>query len=106
MLEEELRQLVRKITTEKCEKQHVELKKAQGGAPAKTYNTLSSFSNQSGGGTIIFGIDEEHDYKVVGVYDAQDLQKKVTEQSLQMEPVVRPLFTVAKVDGKIVVSAE
>lgn len=106
MLEEELRQLVRKITTEKCEKQHVEFKKAQGGAPAKIYNTLSSFSNQSGGGTIVFGIDEEHDYKVVGVYDAQDLQKKVTEQSLQMEPVVRPLFTVAKVDGKIVVSAE
>ncbi len=106
MLEEELRQLVKKITSEKCEKQHIELKKALGGAPTKLYSTLSSFSNQNGGGTIVFGIDEEEDYKVVGVYDAQDLQKKVAEQSLQMEPAVRPLFTVTKVKDKIVISAE
>jgi hypothetical protein len=51
-----------------------------------------------GGGIIVFGIDEDSGYKVVGVYDAQDLQKKVVEQSLQMEPVVRPLFTVARVE--------
>jgi ATP-dependent DNA helicase RecG len=106
MLEEELVQLVNKITSEKCEKQHIELKKALGGTPTKLYDTLSSFSNQIGGGIIVFGIDEDSGYKVVGVYDAQDLQKKVVEQSLQMEPVVRPLFTVATVEGKIVVSAE
>lgn len=106
MLEEELVQLVNKITSEKCEKQHIELKKALGGTPTKLYDTLSSFSNQIGGGIILFGIDEDSGYKVAGVYDAQDLQKKVVEQSLQMEPVVRPLFTVATVGGKIVVSAE
>lgn len=106
MLEEELVQLVNKITSQKCEKQHIELKKALGGTPTKLYDTLSSFSNQIGGGIIVFGIDEDSGYKVVGVYDAQDLQKKVVEQSLQMEPVVRPLFTVATVEGKIVVCAE
>lgn len=106
MLEAELVQLVKKITSEKCEKQHIELKKASGGTPSRLYDTLSSFSNQTGGGIIIFGIDEEAGYKVAGVYDAQDLQKKVVEQSLQMEPVVRPLCTVASVDGKVVVSAE
>jgi ATP-dependent DNA helicase RecG len=106
MLEEELVQLVNKITSEKCEKQHIEPKKALGGTPTKLYDTLSSFSNQIGGGIIIFGIDEDSGYKVVGVHDAQDLQKKVVEQSLQMEPVVRPLFTVATVEKKIVVSAE
>ncbi len=106
MLEDELVQLVKKITSEKCEKQHIELKKALGGTPTKLYDTLSSFSNQTGGGIIVFGIDEDSGYKVVGVYDAQDLQKKVVEQSLQMEPVVRPLFTVATVGDKIVVSAE
>lgn len=106
MLEEELVKLVEKITLEKCEKQNIELKKALDGTPTKLYDTLSSFSNQTGGGIIIFGIEEESGYKVVGVYDAQDLQKKVTEQSLQMEPVVRPLFTVAAVAGKVVVSAE
>lgn len=106
MLEEELVQLVNKIKTEKCEKQHLELKKASGGTPSRLYDTLSSFSNQIGGGIIIFGIDEDAGYEVVGVYDAQDLQKKVVEQSLQMEPVVRPLFTVAQIDDKLVVSAE
>jgi ATP-dependent DNA helicase RecG len=106
VLEEELVQLVKKITSEKCEKQHIELKKATGGTPSKLYDTLSSFSNQLDGGIIIFGIDEDAGYEVVGVYDAQDLQKKVMEQSLQMEPVVRPLFTVAQVENKLVVSAE
>lgn len=106
MLEEELIQLVKNITSDRCEKQNIELKKAAGGSPTKLYDTLSSFSNQIGGGTIIFGIDEEDNYNVVGVYDVQDLQKKVTEQSLQMEPVVRPLFTAAKLENKMVVSAE
>ena len=106
MLEEELIQLVQKITSEKCEKQHIELKRASGGAPSRIYDTLSSFSNQIGGGTIIFGIDEDSGYKVVGVYDAQDLQKKIVEQSLQMQPIVRPLFTIAVIEDKLVVSAE
>lgn len=106
MLEEELVQLVKKITVEKCENQHIEIKKASGGTPSKLYDTLSSFSNQLDGGTIIFGIDEDAGFIVTGVYDAQQLQKKVMEQSLQMEPVVRPLFTVAQIEDKLVVSAE
>lgn len=106
MLEEELVELVKKVTSEKCEKQYIELEKAAGGAPLKLYDTLSSFSNQNGGGIIIFGIDEDAGYEVVGVYDVQDLQKKVMEQSLQMEPIVRPLFTVAHVENKMIVSAE
>jgi ATP-dependent DNA helicase RecG len=106
MLEEELVQLVKKITSEKCESQHIEIKRALLGTPSKLYDTLSSFSNQLGGGVIVFGIDEDSGYELTGVYDAQELQKKVMEQSLQMEPVVRPLFTVAQIDEKLVVSAE
>ncbi|MEA3423485.1 MAG: ATP-binding protein, partial [Bacillota bacterium] len=92
--------------SEKCEKQHIELKKASGGTPSKLYDTLSCFSNQIDGGTIIFGIDENSGYEIAGVYDAQDLQKKVMEQSLQMEPVVRPLFTVVQIQEKMVVGVE
>jgi ATP-dependent DNA helicase RecG len=106
MLEAELIRLVRTITTQKCEKQHLELKKALSGTPERLYGTMSSFANQIGGGTIIFGIDEEHGYEITGVHDAQTLQKHVTEQALQMEPAVRPLFTVAEIEGKLVVSAE
>lgn len=106
MLESELINLVLEIQEQKCEKQVVEIKKASGGAPQRLYDTLSSFSNQHGGGVIIFGIDEAEGFRIAGVYNAQDLQKKVTEQSGQMEPVVRPLFTVAKINGKTIVSAE
>lgn len=67
---------------------------------------MSSFSNQDDGGVIIFGVDEDHDYREVGVYDAQDLQRSVNAQCLQMEPVVRPLMTVMERDGKSFVAAE
>ena len=76
------------------------------GCPKRLYDTLSSFSNQDDGGIIIFGVDEEHGYQESGVYDAQDLQKKINEQCLQMEPVVRPLLTVLEKDGKCFVAGK
>lgn len=105
MLEIELVKLIEDIQLKKAESNYIEVKSAQNGCP-KIFDTLSSFSNQQNGGTIIFGVDENDDYNVCGVYDAADLQKKIMEQSLQMEPVVRPLCTVAVIDGKTVVSAE
>lgn len=106
MLSTELEKLVQEIISQKCEQQHIELKRAGQGTPEKLYDTLSSFSNQTDGGVIIFGIDEKNDFELSGVYDVQDLQTKVTNQALQMEPVVRPIFTVAAIAGKTVVSAE
>lgn len=106
MLPEELNRLVDRIVHHRCEMQNVELKKAEKGTPERLYDTLSGFSNQSGGGVIVFGIDEKNDFAVVGVYDAQDLQVKVTNYAQQMEPAVRPVFTVTDVAGKQVVSAE
>lgn len=105
MLESELIKLIEDIQLKRTESNYIEVKSARNGCP-KIFDTLSSFSNQQNGGTIIFGVDENDDYNVCGVYDAADLQKKIMEQSLQMEPVVRPLCTVAVVDGKTVVSAE
>ncbi|MCL2671513.1 MAG: putative DNA binding domain-containing protein [Clostridiales bacterium] len=106
MLAEELRQLALDCINLRCERNNVELKKAFGGTPKRLYDTLSSFSNQAGGGTILFGIDQDNNYEICGVYDAQALQTAVTEQAGQMEPIVRPLFTVAQLDGKTIVSAE
>ena len=106
MLPEELDAMIHQIVSRKCEMQSVELKKAGQGTPEKLYDTLSSFSNQYGGGTIIFGIDEKAGYQITGVYDVQDLQTKVTQKALQMEPVVRPVFTVTEYQGKNIVSAE
>ncbi len=106
MQSEELKSLIFDIKSKKAETQKIELKSAKYGCPTRLFDTLSSFSNQDGGGIIIFGIDENSDFKVSGVYDAQDLQKKVTEQCKQMEPPVRALFTICEIDGTTVVSAE
>ena len=106
MLSSELENIVSRIRTLGCELQHVELKAASNGTPRRLYDTFSSFANQKNGGLIIFGIDEEDDYAVCGVYDPQDLQAKVTEQANQMIPPVRPAFTIAEISGRIVVSAE
>lgn len=106
MQTETLRKIVLDIISKKTETQTIEIKSAEHGCPTRLFDTLSSFSNQDEGGIIVFGIDETDNYKIKGVYDAQDLQKKVNEQCKQMEPVVRALFTVCDIDGSIVVSAE
>ncbi len=106
MQAEDLKKMVLDIKKIKAETQTIELKAATQGCPTRLFDSLSSFSNQDEGGTIIFGVDEKDNYAVKGVYDAQDLQKKVTEQCKQMEPVVRALFTMCEIDGKTVVSAE
>lgn len=106
MQAEELRKLVFDIKRMKTETQTIELKAASKGCPTRLFDSLSSFSNQDSGGVLIFGVDESDNYAIKGVYDAQDLQKKVTEQCKQMEPTVRALFTVCEIDGKTVVSAE
>ena len=106
MTKEELIEKLDMIQKMKSESSTLEIKSAQNGCPQHLYDTLSSFSNQDEGGVIIFGIDESQDYKEVGVYDSQDIQKKINEQCLQMEPVVRPLLTVVQRDGKAFVSAE
>ena len=106
MIEQELRKLIGEILEHKCEKQHLEIKKAGRGTPERLYDTFSSFANQTGGGIIVFGIDEKQDYAVTGVYDVQDLQVQVKNAAEQMEPVVRPFFTVTEYNGAMVVSAE
>ena len=106
MTPEEFIEKLDEIQRTKCEHATLEIKSAEKGCPKRLYDTLSAFSNQDDGGVIIFGINEEAGYLEQGVYDAQDLQKKINEQCLQMEPVVRPLLTVVEKDGKKFVAAE
>ena len=106
MLEEELYSLVRKVQKRQTEFQNVEVKAAAGGFPKRIYDSLSSFSNQDEGGTIIFGVSEKGNYEVVGVYNVENAQKKAMEACEQMEPAVRAVFTNTEIDGKIVLSAE
>lgn len=106
MQKEELLDIVKQLHKYQCEMQTIEAKAARAGCPTKLYDSLSSFSNQDGGGVIVFGVDETIKFEVVGVYDPQDLMHRVSEQCKQMQPAVRPLFTVCDLDGEVVVSAE
>lgn len=106
MVEQELRELIEQIQTRGCEEQTTEVKAARNGCPEKLYDTISAFSNQNNGGIFVFGLDEHENFKKVGVYDAQDLQKKVMEYCEQMTPLVRPVFTVCSEDSLVFVSAE
>lgn len=69
------------------------------------YDTFSSFSNTSGG-IIIFGVDEKNNYDICGITNPDIFQKKITEQSLMMEPKIRPIITICEYNEKIVASAE
>lgn len=106
MLSEELIELANQTIYLKAETQTLEVKAAHEGCPKRLYDTLSSFSNQDGGGVILFGLKESEGFAPVGVYDLQDLQKKVTEQCNQMVPPVRAVFTIAELDGRHICSAE
>lgn len=106
MVEKELRDLIDHIQLRGCEGQTVEVKAAHQGCPEKLYDTISAFSNQNSGGTFVFGLDEQSGFAKVGVYDAQDLERKVMEYCEQMTPVVRPQFTEVDEDGLTFVSAE
>ena len=99
-------ELAKTVCDQRAETQAVECKAAHTDCPKRLYDTLSSFSNQDSGGVMLFGIDEKAGFQVVGVYDLQDLQKKVTEQCNQMEPPVRAVFTVAELNGQWICSAE
>lgn len=101
----ELISLIDKITLMKTETNNIEFKKAKDGVPENLYDTFSSFSNTAGG-IIIFGIDEKNNYNICGISDPDILQKKVAEQSLMMEPKIRPVITICEYKDKIIASAE
>lgn len=69
MITEELIELTHWILDKKTEQQDLEIKAANGGCPKRLYDTLSSFSNQDGGGILFFGVDETQNFRLVGVYD-------------------------------------
>jgi len=106
MLYEELIDLANATMKQKAEGQTLEVKAAHIDCPKRLYDTLSSFSNQDTGGIILFGLNEQTNFDPVGVYDLQDLQKKVTEQCNQMEPPVRAVFTTAEFNGMPICAAE
>jgi ATP-dependent DNA helicase RecG len=104
---EELRQLVADVQRRRSELDNVEVKAARGGTPRRLYEALSAFANRTGGGVLLFGLDEEKDFSIVGVGNAQRLQEEVTHlASAEMEPALRPQIVVDEINGEAVIAVE
>jgi len=107
MTEEELVQIVEQVRSQKCELPDVDVKAATGGTPRRLFEPLSAFSNTTGGGVILFGIDERSGFDLVGVGNPHKLQEDISNiASSEMEPPLRPDMTVGNIEGRIIVAAE
>jgi ATP-dependent DNA helicase RecG len=105
---EEVYELIAEIQRHRTELQAVEVKAAGGGTPLRAVReSLSAFSNRTGGGALLFGIDEDAGFKIVGVPNPQRLQEEVSNIAAnEVIPALRPEFTVVHVDGKSIVAVE
>ncbi len=106
MTREELLELIASVRRYESELGSVEVKSAHRGTPKRLFELLSALANRTGGGAILFGLEESTDYRVVGVGDASRLQEDVASIAAEMEPPLRPEFTVDEVEGHTVVAVE
>ena len=103
----ELRQIVSEIRSTQSESDTIEVKTARGGTPKRLYEAMSAFANRTGGGIILFGLDESRNFSIAGVGNAHQLQEEITSlASDNMEPALRPEFTIDEIDGKTIVAVE
>ena len=107
MTRDELLALIAETRERQSELDNVEVKSARKGTPRRLYESLSAFANRTGGGVLLFGLDEERSFEVVGVGDAQRLQEEISSLAAsEMEPALRPEFTVETIEGRTVVAVE
>ena len=107
MTPNELRQLITEVQTRQSEFDHVEVKAARGGTPKRLYEPLSAFANRTGGGVILFGLDESSDFLIIGVGNAHRLQEEITHLASDlMEPPLRPDFRVDEIYDERVIAGE
>jgi ATP-dependent DNA helicase RecG len=60
MTRDELLELIAETRERQSELDSVEVKSARKGTPRRLYESLSAFANRTGGGVLLFGLDEEH----------------------------------------------
>lgn len=106
MEKKEILEKIEYLQKYKTETDRIEVKFAKNGFPKKCYDTFSSFSNKYGG-LIIFGLNEENGFAIEGVYDANDLQKQITDLcSDSFEPIIRPDILILEIQGKNVLAVK
>lgn len=96
--------IVSLLRTEGSDTAAVEAKSARGGLPDNLPNLLSGFANRPGGGTIVFGLDENQGFAACPVYDVKAAQQGVVAVARQaLEPPVQVTTEVVPFEGERVV---
>ena len=98
--------LIAELRRRHGELEGVEAKAAHTGTPADLFKPLSAFANRTGGGVLLFGLDEDAGFKAVGVGNPRKLQEDLSGLAAQMEPPLRPSFSVEEIEGGTVVAVE
>jgi len=107
MTNEELLAIIETVKRFQSELNDVEVKSAQRGTPQRLYESLSAFANHTGGGVILLGLDENRAFEVIGVGDAHRIMEEVSGLAAEnMEPALRPEFTLVEIQGKSVLAIE
>jgi len=106
VLDAELAELISNLRVLGADIADVEVKNAGGGLPKSLRETLSAFSNTSGG-VVILGLDEGRGFAAAGLRDPAKLAADLGSMcSSEMEPAVRPLIRVHRFEGHQLVVAE
>ena len=103
---ESIQSLIAELRRRHGELEGVEAKAAHTGTPADLFKPLSAFANRPGGGVLLFGLDEDAGFKVVGVGNPRKLQEDLSGLAAQMEPPLRPSFSVEEIESGTVVAVE
>lgn len=88
MTDEDLADLVARLRLQGSDDARVEVKAAAGGVPKSLWSTVSAFAN-TGGGTIILGLDESAGFVPADGFDADRVVDQVVA-GLQQDPKVEP----------------
>jgi len=78
MDQEAIKSLIAELRRRHGELEGVEAKAAHTGTPADLSKPLSAFANCAGGGILLFGLDEDAGFKVVGVGNPRKLQEDLS----------------------------
>lgn len=106
MAPDELHEIVEHLRAVGTDVADVEAKAATAALPVSVRETLSAFSNTNGG-VIILGLDESRGFSATGVEDPKKISSDLASMcSDSLEPPLRPLIEVHRVDGVDLVTAE
>ena len=96
--------LISELRRHHGELEGVEAKAARNGTPPDLFKPLSALANRPGGGVLLFGLDEDAGFQGVG--NPRKLQEDLSGLAAQMEPPLRPSFSVEEIEGAPVVAVE